>query len=421
MKNWLKYPSIKRIEVYLAAKNGGYEYLSMVSLLKSYVEPVYYFAKFLGYDDPESLLQDIKSGRVSVEDAIVSWRMKLLADKKAPKSLIRYNNGVKRWLSVNGVKVNWEEINNKIPLPKGREIVEDRIPTRDELKMLLARANLRMKAIIEIAVSSGMRIGNILNLKVGDLDLDSDPKIGIIRVRPELSKNRVGYYALITPEAKQILKQYLSTRGDLSPDSWLFPSWKDPSKPMTYKAFQLAWSRLLKKVGLNVKSRKGGFYQLHVHVLRKYFRTMLEGYLTKSQIERLMGHLKTEYLDGSYFKPPDQELITAYKKAMHRLMILKDTASEEERKRQLLLTAKLLGLPDDKIKKIEEILSRPITIEEAVEEIRGLIQGAKEDYMTNGGARRIKIVRSDEELIHHLERGWRIVRELRDGRIILER
>lgn len=76
-RGWLNYPSIRRVRDYLAAKNGGYEYVSDTSLLTSFAEPVYYFVKFLGYGDPESLLRDIKTGNIDVVNTIVNWRFKL--------------------------------------------------------------------------------------------------------------------------------------------------------------------------------------------------------------------------------------------------------------------------------------------------------------------------------------------------------
>lgn len=368
-RRWLEFRSIKKVVNYLLAKNGGYEYLSEKSILTSFVEPVYYFCKFLGYSNPDDLIKDIKDGKINVEDAIADWRLYLVERGRAPSSVRRYNNGLKRWLEVNRVQVDWDDINISVPLPKRRDVVEDRIPTRDELRRLVNIANMRMKALIEVAVSSGLRIGAIINLKLDDVDFKRDPTIAVIRVRPEISKNKVGYYSLISSEAREVLLKYLKSRSVES--IWLFPSYKDPSKPMPYNAVNLAWSRLLKKAGLDEKSRKGGFYKLHIHTLRKYFRTMLEGYLTKSEIMRLMGHLRKEYLDGSYFKPIEDELITKYKNAMHRLMILTEADIEDIRKKTLLDMAKLLGFEDEKIKKIELLLQKK-TVDEVLEDLRRL-------------------------------------------------
>jgi len=188
----------------------------------------------------------------------------------------------------------------------------------------------------------------------------------LIRVRPEYSKTKIGYYTLANDEASEILLQYIKTNKIR--EGWLFPRLRG-SGHMTYNSIQLRWTRLLKKTGLNMKSR--GIHVLHFHTLRKWFRTRLEGYLTRSQITHLMGHLKKEYLDGSYFRPPSDDLIASYKAAMHRLYILwsEEPKIEDLRKKTLLDMARLLGFREKTIRKIENMLEKK-PIEDLLKEIR---------------------------------------------------
>ncbi len=364
-KEWLNYPSIRKVIGYLAAKNGGYEYVSIRSLLTTYAEPIYYFCRFLGYNDPEILLSDIKSGKIDVIEAIQNFRLDLVGKGRAASSIRRYHAGIKRWLETNRVKIDWNEVEYLAPLPKRRNVVEDRMPTREELRKLMNAANLRMKVIIEMATSSGLRIGTLIGLKVEDLDFEADEKVVLIKVRPELSKTKIGHWALISDEARSFLEQYLETYKIKS--GWVFPA--RGGGPMTYNAVQLRWGRLLRKTGLDMKSRN--MHVLHLHTLRKWFRTRLESYLTRSQIEYLMGHLKKEYLDGSYFRPPSNELITSYKAAMHRLYILRgeSPSPEDIRKKTLLDMARLLGFNEETIRKIENQLQYK-TVDQVIEEIK---------------------------------------------------
>ncbi len=363
-KKWLDYPSIKKLRTYLAAKNGGYQYVKERSLLTGYVEPIMYFCRFVGYDDPESLLEDIKKGKINIVDRLVDWRMDLLDKGRAPSTISRYNNGLKKWFYVNRVDVNWDDVNLSIPLPKHRSIVEDRAPTVGELRKLVQIANIKMKAFIELAATSGIRAGALCQLRLDDLDFERDKDVVVIRVRPELSKTMLGYFTIANDEARDILQDYIKLKG-LS--KWLFPSRN--GGPVRYETIQVAYARLLRKVGLDEKSH--GQYVLHLHTLRKFFRTRLEGYLTRSEIEYLMGHLRKEYLDGSYFRPPSDDLIRRYKSAMDRLYILKSKEVKEEdiRKRTILDMAKLLGFPDEKIRMLENLLEKK-TIDQAIEEIR---------------------------------------------------
>jgi hypothetical protein len=87
---------------------------------------------------------------------------------------------------------------------------------------------------------------------------------------------------------------------------------------MRYQAFGMAWKRLLKKCGLTKKSYK--YHVYHIHVLRKWFRTKAEE-LTPSIRERLLGH-KGGYLDESYFRITEEQLLNEYKKIHANLLIL---------------------------------------------------------------------------------------------------
>jgi integrase len=64
-----------------------------------------------------------------------------------------------------------------------------------------------------IMVSSGIRIGGLLMLKVKHLDLEKYSDIAVLTVPPEASKARIGYYTFISPEAREALTEYLNRRA----------------------------------------------------------------------------------------------------------------------------------------------------------------------------------------------------------------
>ena len=161
-------------------------------------------------------------------------------------------------------------------------------------------------------------------------------------------------------------------------------------------------------------------YDIHIHSFRKFFRTMLEvAGVKRSFREFLLGH-KGDYLDESYFRPFEEQVREEYKKAIPHLTILEvETPSIEEiRRKQLIDMAKLLGFSEEKIKKIEEILAKYKSVDEAMDEIRKL---REEEMLPNGGRKiQVKLV-SERELVNYLETGWEIVKELRSGKIVIKR
>ena len=222
-----------------------------------------------------------------------------------------------------------------------------------------------------------------------------------------MAKERVRYVTFITPEAKPLLRQYLDLRkrkGEaFTPESPLLAS--ADKKELTAHALRLRWRRLLRKAGLAEKSKT--FHKLRMHVLRKYFHTMLEiAGVSKSFSERLLGH--SGYLDDSYFKPLLGDLLREYRKAIPQLQIIEEAKLEEVRKRQLLDTAKLLGYGEDKLKRLEEVMARAKGVDEAITEFKKLEEtpdGAKTTQNgnggngNNGGSMKVKVIRSESELI----------------------
>ena len=135
----------------------------------NYVKAVRKFCGFLGVEDPEELLQKLQSGEVDPGKKVDAYIDYALTEEKFAHGHTRgLVFGIKKWFELNGVIVNWEQIE----LPTSTEIREDdRAPTKEELKKLLNHASgARDRAIIYADASSGLRIGTLLSLRVGDVD-----------------------------------------------------------------------------------------------------------------------------------------------------------------------------------------------------------------------------------------------------------
>ena len=128
-----------------------------------------------------------------------------------------YLFGVKKWLELNGVDVAWK----KIEFPTSTETKEvDAAPTKEVLIKLLDHcSSTRDCAVIEIASSSGLRIGTLLSLTVGDVNFNYQD-LARINVGRKLGRKFVGkrqsqgrfYSTFMTPEAKAMLLEYLKER-----------------------------------------------------------------------------------------------------------------------------------------------------------------------------------------------------------------
>jgi len=303
----------------------------------------------------------------------------------------------------------------RVELPKIWIVEQDRIPTKRELREVLNHANLEDRVIALVAASSGVREGTLAKLSVEDVDFNSYSDVAVVTVKPEVSKGKVGHVTFITPEARNVLLQYLNLRkrrGEvLTEKSPLLRS--RTGNCYTPTGIRIRWLRLLKNADKAERERK--YFSLHFHTLRKFFRTSLElAGVSKAFTERFLGH--KPYLDQAYFKPQLDMLLTEYRKAIPHLTIVEQAAEYEEmRKKQLIDTARLLGFGDERIRRLEEVLARAKNVDEAIEEFKKLREEPGDPPKPNS----VKIVRGEKELIKHLEQGWLLIKELNHDKYVV--
>lgn len=349
----------------------------------------------------------------------------------APKSLKTYAAAVKKLLKTNLSRsskrgIDWDDL----ALPKMRTVETDKAPTREVIKRTLAESRgARDRVFPLIALASGMRIGSIAQLTVGEVDLEKFPDVAVIRVKPDIAKGEVGYVTFLTKEAKTALTEYLDQRrrggediGDGSPVV-ATPAGGFYSDPGTLSE---RWSRMLDRAGLGEKGRRNRVY--HFHTLRKFFRTALErAGVSKSFRERLLGH-SGEYLDASYFDPAFEELLVNYRTATAELTIyapeVNGKVAMEAALASMQATARLYGIDPMKIRIAKEYVA-PI---DEIKLLQEAIEGAQSE------APRIRLLRGrtiepqqlvieQDNLQAHINDGWRFVSALNNGssRVIVER
>lgn len=424
-----KYPSVAKIYKAIA----GSRRLGSEGTVENYVNYVSLFTKFLGFNDPEKALEAMLTGKVNAGEKVDAFIGYALDDLGKSHSTVRnYAFGVKKWLDLNGVKVNWA----KIEMPTSnvtRE--EDKAPTKEELKKLLNHASSsRDRAVIYVETSSGLRVGTLLSLKVGDVDFNYPDvaRLTVERKRGRKFGSKRGrsagryFVTFITPEAKLALQQYLAEReaaGEhFTPESPLIGDSYHKGQFQTVEGYERVWARLLRRAGLAQKSQNWFF--LHIHTLRKYFRSNCIG-VDASYRERWMGH-KGLYLDMSYFKAEEPLHLAEYRKAIQHLTIYAVPTEEKKLKSEMLLNfAKLQGYGDDQLKKLEDILARAKDMDEAISEFRRLKDETNQTKQPNSNKRKrngkYSVVKGETELVQRLDQGWSLVKSLSEDKYLLER
>jgi len=352
------YPSIARMSQSITGRRR----MGSPATVNGYIQGIDRFLEFIGYGDPETALEAIVAGRVDVEDEMDrqdTGFIDVMLDKYANKTVHTYCYAVKKWLEVNGVTLDWSRVETPTTSVSRNE---DRAPTPKELRTIIScGSQLKDRVGTLILASSGLRIGTLLGLKWGDVDLDY-PDVARITVkraqgRKFSKRSRRGgqtkmYVTWITPEAKEALVDYVHIRevsGEtITPDS---PLIMGRQGHMTVSGYEKRWYNMLAKAGLDQKSHSQ--YVLHLHVLRKYFRTHCIG-VDSAFREHWMGH-KGGYLDESYFKAEERRHLEEYRKAIPHLSVY--SRELEELRQEMQFKSENL---EDKMKGIRAIVNNTI-------------------------------------------------------------
>jgi integrase len=227
---------------------------------------------------------------------------------RPPKSIRLLISSVKTFLLENHVELKelfWKRLNRRI---KGtRAISQEKVPSNSELRRILTHLPVQGKALYLTLESSGMRIGEAMQLTLEDIDLDLDPVK--INIRREYTKSGDARITFVSGEAKESLEEWVKTRDDYIKTAVAkspFPKDAEDERlfPFDVKTAYDQWRNALDKAKLNGRDKETNRHKIHPHVLRKFFRSKA-GMVSVDMAEALMGH--SGYLTDVYRKYPNAE------------------------------------------------------------------------------------------------------------------
>jgi len=173
----------------------------------------------------------------------------------------------------------------------------------DDVRQLLAvLEDVRNRAMVLILLRTGMRVGELLNTIMEDVNL-KERRIEIY----EAQKTRVGRVVYLSDDALKALKAWLEVR---KPDrTYLFYAQGKNRQRMTYPTVRAMFVKILEKAGL---SHKG--YTLHC--LRHTCATdLLNAGMRLECVQQLLGHSTVE-MTRRYARLTDRTREEQYFRAM---------------------------------------------------------------------------------------------------------
>lgn len=227
---------------------------------KAYVTQVARFAKYFG-QSPEKL----------GSEHIHTYLVHLIEEKKVGWSL--YNQTVCGLRFLYGVTLGQDWALKEIPFPKQPKRLPVVLSLDEVSRFFESIRSLKYRAILMTAYAAGLRISEVVGLKVGDID----SKRMVIHVRQ--GKGLKDRYVMLSPRLLALLREYWKK---VRPDDWLFPG-RELAKPLGLTSVQKACRQAAIGCGLSKP--------VTVRALRHSFAThLLEAGTDIRTIQMLLGH-----------------------------------------------------------------------------------------------------------------------------------
>ena len=182
---------------------------------------------------------------------------------------------------INALKFYYEQVLGRdkffweIPRPK-KHLILPKVLGEEELRRLFEAApNLKHKAILFAAYSAGLRVSEVINLRLQDID----------RERKQLfvycSKGKKDRYVALSPLLLDVLESYYRMWKP-KPSNYLFEG-DEPGMPYSIRSAQIIFH--------NAKIKAGVSKSISFHGLRHSFAThMLEKGVDVKYIKEILGH-----------------------------------------------------------------------------------------------------------------------------------
>lgn len=234
-----------------------------------YVRAVRNFSKYLGRSPDTAKVEDLRNYQLHLVDHGIS-----------PASLNSAISGLKFFFNVT---LDRDELVAKLqPVHMPRKLPV--ILSREEVRQLIAAAgNLKHQTALALAYGTGLRVNEVVHLKVGDIDSQR------MTLRVEQGKGQKDRYAMLSPVLLERLRFWwraARAQGKMFDGGWLFPG-LNPITPLSARQLSRAIHIAADAAGIEKR--------ISMHSLRHAFAThLLEQKVDIRLIQVLLGHKKLE-------------------------------------------------------------------------------------------------------------------------------
>lgn len=327
---------------------------------RSYKVSLNKFFKFLGTKNKQisELLLECKQKKVDPIVVLDEFYTYMSKQNMRNRSIASYLCVVKDFLNFHELHIYSEDVKQRFRTPKTEVFYEEGL-TKQILNRILHNSVPKLQAAILVACSSGIRVGELVQLRISDIDFTTSPTT--IKIRRDTTKTRETRFTHITNEASKILSDYITKnlKNQLSSDPYIFMKYQGEEDTFSYYKAVISsrgsLMNMLRRAVLAVPElamkNEGGGYQIHFHAFRKWFKTQVTNAQQSDFAEALIGHKSLKLV---YYKQNTQDRQKMYKKLESNLTI-SDFTNFENTMEELQEKLSQVEIELEKVKQWKEI------------------------------------------------------------------
>lgn len=218
------------------------------------------------------LFSDKNPECLTLEDAR-RYILYLIGEKHLANETVNNIHSILKFFYETALEIPW----NSRYLPRMKRIItEPEILTPEQVCFFIdSMPSLKYKALTSTLYSSGLRVGEVVQLKCSDIYMKR------LQIKIRYGKNRSDRYAALSKQNLELLIHYWRECG--KPSDWLFPS-RATGTCLTKNAVQVYLRDHARRIGWDDK-------KIYPHLFRHCFAThMLEQGVDLITIQHLLGH-----------------------------------------------------------------------------------------------------------------------------------
>jgi site-specific recombinase XerD len=171
---------------------------------QGYVRAVKRFGDFFGRSPDKATAEDVRRFHVHLAKTLVG-----IPTMNATMTALKF---------FFGVTLGRPDVVEGIPFAREPRKLPVVLSPEEVARLLAAAANIKYRAALSLAHATGLRVSEVVSLKVTDID----SKRMVVRV--EQGKGSKDRYVMLSPYLLRLLRQWWK---ELEPEVWLFPSYQD--------------------------------------------------------------------------------------------------------------------------------------------------------------------------------------------------